>query len=589
MATPPNIRQKAQYWARCPLFDEATRKEVEDLIQKQDEKGLAERFESDLKFGTAGLRGVLGSGSSRMNLYNVRKATHAVGLYLKELHGKKPLKVAVSFDCRHFSKEFAVAVVEVLAAQKIETFLTEKLGPAPLLSFMVRELKCDMGIYITASHNPPQYNGFKVYLPTGGQIVPPHDEQITRYYSSTEYDAIQFHPFEEVLNTHRVTIIGEEFITKYLDRLQKSLFTRPSESLSVVYTSLHGTGLRVLPEAFSRFGFSDLHIVEAQSAYDGNFPTVKSPNPGEAQSLVLAIEEAKRVKADIVLATDPDADRLGVAVAGPGGYEAVEGNALGSLMIDFILSQAKEAGTLPENPLVIKTIVTTEMQRSIAALYGVEVEETLTGFKWIAERIEDYESGARKPPRKYVCGGEEAYGFLFDSFIRDKDGISACVIAAQMAAYHKSRGKTLFQALDELYVQHGFYLEELQTVVSEGMRGEKAMARFIQSLRDNVPATIAGLPVVKVRDFLLRRESVFPEGLSLELDSPKSDVLQFYLGDRARLSIRPSGTEPLMKYYLSVREPAASAAALPKAKEEAAVLARAIFEWLNTYGEPFLS
>ena len=556
------MQELMKYWSESLVFDEDTRKEISDLIKADNQKELSDRFYRDLEFGTGGLRGILGAGSARMNFYNVRKASHALALQVKESFPEiKAAKIALTYDSRKFSREFAVAASEVFAAHGIIALITKELRPVPMLSFLVRDQSCQAGVCITASHNPPNYNGYKVYWNTGGQITPPVDKKIIdKYLSIRRYEDIPLMSFEKALASGLAVEVGTELDDKYFEKV-KTLSLNPDlgrKGFKIAYTPLHGTGAYPVRRALECFGFEHIHIVPEQEKPDGSFPTVKSPNPEDSEALKMAVALARKVEADIVLATDPDADRIGIAVREHGDYLFLNGNQIGCLLTDYFLGSLKAHGKLPPNALVIKTIVTTEMERKIAESYNVACEETLTGFKWICGLIEEYESGQRKPYKKYVCGGEESFGFLADSFVRDKDGVSSCAIAAEMVAYYKAKGKSISQVLNELYRKHGVYQESLHTITLPGKDGAERITKMMRELREHPPRQLDGVAVEILRDYKLRQEmSLMGESYkkTSDLTLPVSDVLQFNLKDGTRVSARPSGTEPKIKFYVSVCSP----------------------------------
>jgi phosphoglucomutase len=550
------VKKLANYWATSPVFDQATRGEISALLEGKDEKELAERFYRDLEFGTGGLRGILGAGTARMNIYNIRKAAQAFADYLNSHFGvDRPKSIAISYDSRRYSREFSEATAEVMAANGIKAYITKELRPTPILSYMVRYYKCQGGVCVTASHNPPQYNGYKVYWETGGQIVPPHDEAIiARYGQIKNYEDIKFINFQDGVKKGLIQEVGHELDEAYFMELLK-LSVRPGEgreAFKIVYTPLHGTGGKIVPEALRRFGFKDVTVVPEQAEPNSEFPTVKFPNPEEPEAMEMAINLGRKLKADLVLGTDPDSDRIGIVVRENDDYRIFNGNQIGSLLIDYYLSGMKDGGRLPKNPLVIKTVVTTDQQDKIAKHYGAACEETLTGFKWICQLIEDIETGKNLPYRQYVCGGEESYGFLAGSFVRDKDAVSACCIAAEMVAYYKSKGKTLTQVLDELYLRHGAYLESMVTFTLPGMDGAARIATIMDALRANPPKEIAGTAVEKFRDLHKGQELELSTKKTQAIPLPSSNVLQFILSDGSKVSARPSGTEPKIKFYFSV-------------------------------------
>lgn len=560
MSLDARTHELATYWSTAPVFDAKTRADVSALLNSGNNKELTERFYRDLEFGTGGMRGIIGAGSARMNIYNVRKASAALALYVKECHPEMTQpKIAVSHDSRHFSREFALAACEVFAAYGIKAIITAEMRPVPMLSFMVRHFGCQAGVCVTASHNPPAYNGYKVYWDTGGQVTPPHDKAIiARYGAMTKYEDIKILPFAQAQDKGLIEIVGAEFDEIYFAKVKSlSLSKAGREGFKIVYSPLHGAGLYPVTEMLKRFGFNDVHVVPEQREPNGDFPTVKYPNPEEPEAMAMAVALGKKIGANLVIATDPDCDRLGIVEREGSEYLTLNGNQIGSLLIDFVLRMRHEAKSLPASPLVIKTVVTTDLQRDIAQHYGAVCEETLTGFKWICGLIEEYENGSRKPYKHYVCGGEESYGFLHDSFVRDKDGVISACTAAEMVAYYHSRGMTLTDALDEIFLRHGVYHESLHTLTMPGKDGADRIKGIMHALRLDPPRVIAGNPVDKLRDFELCQESrVTATKLEKtnDLTLPKSDVLQFIMADGSKVSVRPSGTEPKIKFYVSVKE-----------------------------------
>lgn len=565
MSLEKNIKERANYWSTAAVFDEKTRKEIIDLLGRANdlaaEKELLDRFYCDLEFGTGGLRGVLGAGTNRMNIFNVKKASLALSTYLKKAFPtEKDLRIAISHDSRRFSREFACAAAEVFAGSGIKAMITKELRPVPMLSFMVRHFSCQAGICVTASHNPPMYNGYKVYWNTGGQIVPPHDQEVIKIYNSIKgYEDIPSISYKDGLQKKKIVEIGKELDDPYFAKVE-ALSLRPGvgRDLKIVYSPLHGTGLYPVTESLRRYGFKNVTVVPEQRDPDGNFPTVKYPNPEDPAALDMAIKLGQKEKADLIIATDPDCDRIGFVVRDGDQYFMPNGNQIGVLLIEYVLSSLKETGKLPSNPLVIKTIVTTDLQKDIAKHYGASCDETLTGFKWICQLIEDYESGKKKPYRKYICGGEESYGFLADSFVRDKDGVIGSSLTAEMVAWYKSKGLSLSKVLDECFSRHGVYQESLYNLTLPGKDGAETIKRMMTRMRESPPTKIDGVPVRNLRDFQLRHEfQSTPEGFKKvnDLALPRSDVLQFMLEDGTKVSVRPSGTEPKIKFYVSVREP----------------------------------
>ncbi|MCX6117628.1 MAG: phospho-sugar mutase [Proteobacteria bacterium] len=563
-----SITENVKYWSTHAIFDQHTREEIKSLAEKNDEKELADRFYRNLEFGTGGLRGVMAAGTNRMNIYNIRKASTALALYLKTFHGaQKPLKIGISYDSRINSKEFSMAAAEVFASHGITALITKELRPTPLLSFLVRQFKCSAGICVTASHNPAAYNGYKVYWETGAQIIPPHDKAIIKIYDSLEkYEDIHFTPYSQALKDGLIQEIGLELDDAYIAKVTELSTTHIiPKDFKIVYTPLHGNGLIPVMKTLKAFGFEDVFPVPEQMHPDGRFPTVKFPNPEDPDALQIALGHAKRLKADLVLATDPDSDRIGIIVREHESYTFFNGNQLQCLLTDFYLSQLNTAHRMPKSPLVIKTIVTTDLMNDIASEYGAHCDETLTGFKWICGRIEDYETGAVTPYRQYVCGGEESYGFLAGSFVRDKDAVSACAIASQMVATYKASGRTCTEVLEQIFRRHGLYQESLFTITLPGKDGAEAIQSMMMTMRKAPPRSIDGISCTKLLDYQFGNQSEFtssglkPLGI---LTLPKSDVLQFILEDGTKVSVRPSGTEPKIKFYVSVKDSKAKGASV---------------------------
>jgi phosphoglucomutase len=557
----PKTAELAQYWASAPVFDPATRREISDLIEADQEKELTDRFYRDLEFGTGGLRGILGAGTSRMNIYNVRKASAALAAYILKTHkSSMPPRVAISFDSRRFSHEFAKATASVMAGHGIEAFVTKELRPVPMLSFMVRHYRCSAGVCVTASHNPPEYNGYKVYWRTGGQIVPPDDAEVIKLYGSiTDYAAIKTMDFAEGLRQGLIHEVGAELDEAYFSEVSKlSLRKEGRQGFKIVYSPLHGAGHYPVVEMLHRYGFTDVTVVPEQAKPDGNFPTVKSPNPEVPAALDMARNLATKIGADLILATDPDCDRIGMEVRVGDAFFRPNGNQIACLLNDYVLGARKELGLLPENPLVIKTVVTTDLQAQIAEEYGAHCDETLTGFKWICQLIEDYETGVQKPHRTFVCGGEESFGFLSGSFVRDKDGVISCCLAAEMAAYFKARGTDAEAQLDRMFQRHGVYNESLRDFTMPGKEGAETINAMMERMRSDPPRSIDGIPVKMLRDFQNHQEKTLG-ALGWEktgaISLPRSNVLQFVLIDGTKISVRPSGTEPKIKFYVSVKDP----------------------------------
>jgi len=576
----PLILKRATEWATSPIFDKDTQNEIATLLEKKDTKSLSDRFYRDLELGTGGLRGILGAGTAYMNLYNIRKATTALALHMKTQFPGQPLSVALSYDSRNFSRFFAERAVEVLAHHGIHSLLTTEMRPVPFLSFMVRKYHCHAGICITASHNPPAYNGYKVYWQDGAQLTPPHDQHMIEQYNAlTDYGALAYLPLTEVEKAELLTHVGAELDEAYYEKAMRYSFHKEGrEGVSLVYTPIHGTGIFVVPPVLERFGFHHVSIVESQKTPDGNFPTVKSPNPEEPSAWEHALVLAKEKRADLVFATDPDSDRIGVLARKGEDYVRLNGNQIGALLTEYVLASLQEKGELPENALMVTTIVTSDLQRDIATSHNVHSEQTLTGFKWIGDRIEAYESGRRTPYRQFICGGEESFGFLAGTFIRDKDAVLSCALFAEMCAYHRTKGHSILDVLDQLFLQHGVYHETLSTFTREGKEGAEEIKRAMANMRRHLPTSLGGFSVMEVYDYKNRTKLHLRSGKTEALELPVSDVLQLVLENGSKVSIRPSGTEPKIKIYLSVKRAAnlVTREALPQIKEELALLASQI-------------
>lgn len=540
------------HWLQSPYIDEATREELETL--KSNEAEIRDRFYQSLAFGTGGMRGIIGAGTNRMNVYTVRKAAAGLARYLLATDSNvKQRGVVIAFDSRHKSHQFATEAGKVLAHNGINVHIFEAMRPTPLLSFAVRELGAAAGIMITASHNPPEYNGLKVYGPDGGQVVSEDADKITAEIEQIS-DALQVRLIDEQLALEQGLWhkIGREMDAKYMRRLKGISFESQQEkTLKIVYTPLHGTGVPIVPEVLKNHGFHYVSVVEEQSLSDPNFSTVTSPNPEEWSAFAKAVERGKQTNADLLLATDPDTDRVGAVVKdGTGEYVPLTGNQLGALLLHFILSRRQEAGTLPHDGVVLKTIVTSELGRVIAEHFGLTTVDTLTGFKYIAENIRRFEADGS---HTFVFGYEESYGYLIGDFVRDKDAVQACLLTAEMAAYYKARGRTLHEQLYQLYDEFGFYRESLQSYTLTGKDGAERMARLMARFRQTKLEQVGGCSVRLVKDY--RKGTVCDRRLreTYATDLPREDVLYYVLEDGSAFCIRPSGTEPKVKVYLMVK------------------------------------
>lgn len=554
------VLARVKEWQDETVFDSQTVSDIRRLQAEGKNQELTDRFYKNLEFGTGGMRGILGAGSAYMNEYNVRKAT--VALAEQILHDfpqdRGKWKVAVSYDSRRKSEDFSRCIAETLAHYGIQTLRTRELRPVPMLSFLIRWKQCQAGVCITASHNPPQYNGFKLYWQGGAQVVPPVDDAVlARYLAQADYRNLPRMNYAEALEVGLVVEIGDELDQAYLDVLSNyELCPREYKAnTKVVFTPLHGTAGKPLKMCFDRFGFKNVSVVPEQEKPDGNFPTVKFPNPEDPAALQMAVQLGEKLGADLVLGTDPDCDRIGIVFRAKNGqFKYLNGNEIGCLLTEFVLTRMQELKTLPKNGVVIKTIVTTELQRKIAEGYGVTVVDTLTGFKWICQMIAQLENCSPDKTKKFLCGGEESFGFMHGDFVRDKDGLSACVLAAEMVSFYKAQNKDLGDVLYDLHVKHGTYRELLHTETLPGADGAAKIVEMMRMLRKSPPIVLAGIKVVEMHDVLESQILTF-RGEKFEvtqkLDLPKSDVLQFFLEDGSKISVRPSGTEPKIKYYLS--------------------------------------
>lgn len=531
-------------------YDAETVKNVQDLIDQNQETELLDSFYKELEFGTGGLRGIMGVGSNRMNKYTIGKATQGLANYLKKEFPKEEIKVAVSYDSRNNSQSFGHLVADVFSANGFQVYLFEELRPTPMLSFAVRHFGCQGGVMLTASHNPKEYNGYKAYWNDGGQLVAPHDKNvITEVNAITSVKDIKFDRNEK--NIH---MVGADFDQLYIDaNLKLSLHpkaVKAQKDLKIVYSPIHGTGITIVPKMLEAWGFTNVTVVEEQSKPDGNFPTVVYPNPEEEEAMSMAMQKGQEIDADVVMATDPDADRVGVAVKLPSGeFQLINGNQIGSLLTYYVLSSKKELGQLKDNQYIVKTIVTSNLFADIAKSFDVKCYETLTGFKFIGEVMTKLLG-----KETYLVGGEESYGFLVGDLVRDKDAVNSCAFIAEMAAYFKEEGKSLYDVLMKLYLEYGYYKEKLISLTKKGKAGADEIKQMMADLRANLPKTLGGIEVVEVRDYQHSESTDMQSGKKSKIDLPKSDVLQFITKDGDVISARPSGTEPKIKFYCSVKD-----------------------------------
>lgn len=538
-----SLEHKAKAWTSA-FFDEEIRNEVEELLQ-QGGDALADAFYKDLEFGTGGMRGIMGAGTNRINKYTIGQATQGLSTYLTRQFEGEQIKVAIAHDCRHNSRKFAKLVADVFSANGIDVYLFEDLRPTPELSFAIRHLGCHSGVVLTASHNPPEYNGYKVYWNDGAQLVPPHDKNVINLVRETDFSNIQFEADEKRIHT-----IGEEIDKAYFKAIaEQSMGDAGKKDLSIVFTSIHGASIKSVPPALKEAGFSNVHIVEEQSEPNGDFPTVKSPNPEEPEALKMAIKKAEELNADVIVGTDPDGDRIGVGVRDSNGkMQLLNGNQAASLLTWYLIDQWKKADKLSGKEFIAETIVTSELPAVIARDYDVSTYYCLTGFKWIADIIRRKEG-----KEKFIGGGEESYGYMVGDFVRDKDSASSSVIFCELAALAKSQGKTAFDFLIDLYMKYGFYQEHLISIVKKGRNGEAEIAQMMKNFRNNTPVEINGSKVIHTRDFETQIETL-ENGKTQPLDFPKSNVFQLITEDGTRVTARPSGTEPKIKFYFSVNQ-----------------------------------
>ncbi|MEI6123925.1 MAG: phospho-sugar mutase [Bacteroidota bacterium] len=545
---PNTIIAKAQQWLG-ENFDSETRAQVKQLIKENPDE-LFESFYTDLEFGTGGLRGIMGVGTNRMNKYTVGMATQGLANYLHRMFpANKQIKVAIAYDSRNNSQYFAQIASEILSANNCMVYLFSDLRPTPELSFAVRHLGCQSGIVITASHNPKEYNGYKVYWDDGGQLVSPHDTNvIDEVRKITSIDKVHF-----TVKPENIKLIGEEVDMAYLSQVKKLSFIpdliHKNNDFGIVYTALHGTGITLVPKALKQYGFQNIHLVNQQAIPDGNFPTLKSPNPEEPAALAMAIQKAVNEDAELVLATDPDADRVGVAIKNDKGeFMLLNGNQTASLLIFYLVNQWKNAGKLHGNEYIVKTIVTSELLAEMAKKSGVSCFDVLTGFKYIAEIIKKHEA-----QKTFIGGGEESYGYLVSDFVRDKDAVISCCMIAETAVYAKEQGASLYTLLMEIYKEFGMYYESLLSITKKGKSGADEIKQMMENFRNHPPTIINNSKVIAVKDYKLQKETNMLGKSTKPIDLPVSDVLQFFTDDGSKITIRPSGTEPKIKFYFGIK------------------------------------
>ena len=542
----PTLLERVNVWL-TPTFDTHTQEKIKQLIAN-DPQGLDDAFYKNLAFGTGGMRGIMGIGDNRINKYTLGKNTQGISNYLKKCFPSEVLKVAIAFDCRHNSKELAQVVADVFSANGIEVFLFSDLRPTPELSFAVKHLDCHCGIVLTASHNPPEYNGYKVYWQDGGQLVPPQDAAIIKEINALAYSDILFNAKEDLI-TEIDQEVDDAFAQAAVKNGSYNTADTAKKDLKIVFTALHGTSITMIPRVLEAAGYTNVHVVAQQATPDGDFPTVISPNPEEPEALKMAIEIAEQTNADIVIGTDPDCDRLGIAVRNNQGImEIINGNQAMAIKTNFLLENWKSTGKLTGNQFIASTIVSTPMIAKIADAYGVIYKESLTGFKWIAKMVVDF------PELEFIGGGEESFGFMVGDFVRDKDAVTASLLACEVAAQQKAKSRTLFEYLDTIYKEVGYYREHLVSVVKKGKKGAQEIEQIMKDLSTNPLKEIAGSPVVSIEDYNTSTRLDVLNNTTVTLDIPKSNVLIYYTQDGSKIAARPSGTEPKIKFYISVQD-----------------------------------
>ncbi len=538
------VLETANTWL-TPTFDTDTQQKIKALIT-DNPKELNESFYKNLEFGTGGMRGVMGVGTNRINKYTLGKNTQGLSNYLHKTFPNEKLKAAIAFDCRHNSKAFAKIVADVFSANNIEVFLFEDLRPTPELSFALKHLNCHCGIVLTASHNPPEYNGYKVYWQDGGQLVPPQDDEIIAKINALDYSEIKFEANNSLIN-----YIGKDVDDVFIDASVKNgsfkTLSKAKDSLNIVFTSLHGTSITIIPETLSRAGYKNVHIVKEQEVPDGDFPTVKSPNPEEPEALKMALDLAKNVNGDMVIGTDPDSDRIGIAVRDLNDEMILlNGNQAMVLMTAFLLNNYKQQGCLTPTDFIGSTIVSTPMMQKLAKAYNVDCKIGLTGFKWIAKMIKDF------PNQYFVGGGEESFGYMVGDFVRDKDAVTSALLACEIAAQANANGNSMYKELIQLYVEHGFYKERLISITKKGIEGAKEIKQMMIDTRNKPFLEINESKVVKIEDYQSSVAKNLVSGNEEIINIPKSNVLIYYTEDGSQIALRPSGTEPKIKFYISV-------------------------------------
>lgn len=558
-----SVSQKIDQWLKGN-YDADTKAQIQKMLDEDANTELTDSFYRDLEFGTGGLRGIMGPGSNRVNKYTIGTATQGLANYLKKTYPGEKVKVAIAHDSRNNSDVFAQVVADVFSGNDIHVYFFSALRPTPLLSYAIRELGCKSGVMLTASHNPKEYNGYKAYGDDGGQFVSPHDKNVMNEVAAIKsIDDVKFEAKKE-----NFELLGEEIDTKYLDAIT-TLSVSPDaikrqKNLKIVYSPIHGTGITLVPKALKQFGFENVILVDEQITPDGNFPTVVYPNPEEKEALTLALKKAKETDADLVMATDPDADRVGIAAKnGQGEFELMNGNQTAVLLIDYLLTAWEKAGKLNGNQYIVKTIVTTYLIDELAKKKNVECYNTLTGFKYIGELITEFEG-----KKTFIGGGEESYGYLIGELVRDKDAVVSAAFIAEMTAYYADNGKSLFDALLDIYTEYGLYKEKLVSITKKGKSGAEEIKAMMERFRTNPPKSLGGSKVVTLKDYEQSKETDMASNSITKIDLPKSDVLQFVTEDGSIISARPSGTEPKIKFYCSVKGKLASKSDYASASDE---------------------
>ncbi|GAA5523079.1 phospho-sugar mutase [Aliifodinibius salicampi] len=543
----PAIQEKVDQWLKGN-YDEQTKAEIRSKLENEQYEELADAFYKDLEFGTGGIRGIMGIGPNRVNKYTFGMATQGFSNFLKKNYPDEQISVAIAHDCRNNSETLARVVADIFSDNGIYVYLFDGLRPTPELSYAIRELKCHGGVMLTASHNPKEYNGYKAYGADGGQLVSPQDKMVMEEVQNIE--DVQEIAFEG--NEEKIELIGEEIDNRYLDTIKKLSISRDAierqKDLSIVFSPIHGTSGVLVPPALERYGFENVSLVEEQMVYDGNFPTVELPNPEEKEALSMALDKAKKIDAELVMATDPDADRVGIAVKDNNGeWILLNGNQTGTLIINYMLNAWQEANKLSGNEYIVKTIVTTYLIDRIADHYDVECFNTLTGFKYIGELMTKLED-----EKQFIAGGEESYGYLIGEHVRDKDAVVSAVIIAEMAAYYKDKGSSLYETLLDIYQQYGYFREKLVSVYKRGREGASEIQQMLKNYREDPPKSLAGSEVVVIKDYKSSKAKNITTGKTEDIGLPSSNVLQFITEDGSIVSVRPSGTEPKIKFYCSV-------------------------------------